>query len=130
WHKRGGLTARAILLDYKSYATAHSIPYTPFITQALTPTDLEAIASHQNTPLHPGDIILLRTGFTEALTPLSGTEQAAALSSHRSCGLEGSEEMARWLWNHTVAAVASDNMAVEAMPSVVGGVERPVGELE
>jgi hypothetical protein len=37
--------------------------------------------------------------------------------------------MARWLWNHQFSAVASDNLAVEAIPSVVDGVERPATEL-
>jgi hypothetical protein len=30
--------------------------------------------------------------------------------------------MARWLWDHHFAAVASDNMAVEAMPPMIDGI--------
>ncbi|KAB8076532.1 hypothetical protein BDV29DRAFT_189323 [Aspergillus leporis] len=129
WHTRGYLTGRGVLLDFKSYATSKKISYSPFTSHCLAATDLEAIATHQNTPLLPGDILLIRTGFTEALTPLSGPEQASALSTLQVCGLEGSEEMARWLWNHQFSAVASDNLAVEAIPSVVDGVERPATEL-
>ncbi|MDO8945058.1 MAG: hypothetical protein Q7U75_17890, partial [Desulfobacterales bacterium] len=41
-------------------------------------------------------------------------------------GLEGSEEMAEYLWDSGVAAIASDNPAVEVMPGnpVVGLLHR------
>jgi kynurenine formamidase len=60
---------------------------------------------------------------------MTGEEQGAAMSSHKMCGVEGSKEMARWLWDRHFAAVASDNMAVEAMPSMIDGVEQPTHEL-
>jgi hypothetical protein len=31
-------------------------------------------------------------------------------------GVHGTEETARWLWNHRFAAVAGDSMAFEALP--------------
>lgn len=37
--------------------------------------------------------------------------------------------MARWLWNRHFAAVDSDNMAVEAMPPIIDGVEQLTHEL-
>lgn len=56
---------------------------------------------------------------------MTGEEQAAALASQSVCGLEGTEEMARWLWNNHFAAVVSDNLSVEAMPPIVDGQEQP-----
>jgi kynurenine formamidase len=51
------------------------------------------------------------------------------MSTHHACGLEGTEEMARWIWNNHFAAVASDNVAVEAMPPMLDGKEQPLTQL-
>lgn len=51
------------------------------------------------------------------------------MSTGQMCGIEGSREMARWLWDRHFAAVVSDNMAVEAMPPMIDGVEQPLHEL-
>lgn len=60
---------------------------------------------------------------------MSATEQAAAMANHEVCGVEGSVEMARWLWNHHFAAIASDNVAVEAMPPMDDGEVLPLTNL-
>ncbi|OQD82958.1 hypothetical protein PENANT_c019G11720 [Penicillium antarcticum] len=129
WHKRGCVTGRGILIDFERYARAKQIPYDKFSNFHIGPVDIEAVAAHQNVTFKPGDILLIRFGVTEALSLMTGEQQAAALSRHRMCGLEGSKEMARWLWDNHFAAVASDNMAVEAMPSVIDGVEQASHEL-
>ena len=59
---------------------------------------------------------------------MTGDEQSAAMAPLQCCGIEGTEDMARWLWNRQFAAVASDNIAVEAMPPIVNGIERPPTE--
>lgn len=55
----------------------------------------------------PGDIVLLRTGFAEEWvrrTPAQRAEPRAGAT-----GLDQSEEMVAWLWDHRVALMASDN---------------------
>lgn len=56
-------------------------------------------------------------------------EQASALSTYSYCGIDGTQEMARWLWNQHFAAIASDNIAVEAMPPIVDGETKPLTQL-
>lgn len=51
------------------------------------------------------------------------------MASYSACGIEGTIEMARWLWNHHFAAIASDNLAVEAMPPMEGGEVLPLTSL-
>jgi kynurenine formamidase len=66
---------------------------------------------------------------TEEIGKMTTEEQATAMSTHHACGLEGTEEMARWIWNKHFAAVASDNVAVEAMPPMRDGKEQPLTQL-
>lgn len=57
---------------------------------------------------------------------MTGEEQGTAMASMSICGLDGSKEMARWLWDQHFAAVASDNVAVEAVPSIIDGEFQPL----
>jgi kynurenine formamidase len=113
----------------KSYAESQETYYDQFSGFRIGPVELEAIAAWQELTFRPGDILLIRFGVTETLGQMSGAEQGIAMSSGKMCGLEGSKEMARWLWDHQFAAVVSDNMAVEALPPVVDGIEQPMHEL-
>ncbi|KAA8646792.1 uncharacterized protein ATNIH1004_005467 [Aspergillus tanneri] len=123
WHERGCMAGRGVLIDFKRYADIHGITYSVFSDFRISPDDIEAVARDQGLQFRPGDILLLRFGFTEALASMTGDEQAASLASHRVCGVEGSKAMARWLWNHQFVAVASDTLAVEAMPPMENGQE-------
>lgn len=117
------------MIDFKSYADAKGITYDPFTGFRIGISDIEAVAKYQDVTFQPGDILIVRFGVTEALGQMTGEEQAAAVASCSMCGLEGSKEMARWLWNQHFAAVASDNAAVEAMPPVIDGKVQPLTQL-
>lgn len=123
------MTGRGVLIDFKSYAQNHGINYDQFSGFRIGATELEAVATWQGLTFRAGDILLIRFGVTETLGQMTGAEQGAAMSSGKMCGLEGSKEMARWLWDRHFAAVASDNTAVEAMPPIIDGVEQPTHEL-
>jgi hypothetical protein len=119
-----------VLIDFKSYADAKGIQYSPFSGFRIGPKEIEAVADYQGTTFQHGDILIIRFGFTEAMGAMTGEEQAQAMgSSHAVCGVEGTVEMARWLWNRHFAAIACDNMAVEAIPPIINGEERPPFEL-
>jgi hypothetical protein len=116
WHERGCLVGRGVLLDYKAYADAKGIRYSPFESHAISVRDLEAVAAHQGTTFKHGDILLVRSGFTDALTGVTAEQQAEFLGSHRTVGVAGNKESARWVWNHHFAAVAGDAIAFEVLP--------------
>ncbi|KAF4589691.1 cyclase protein [Ophiocordyceps camponoti-floridani] len=137
WHSRGAMVARGVLLDYEAYARETAITFDPFAGTAISIADLEAAARHFSLDFHPGDVLIIRTGTTEALDRLRhdvGPEDGRAslpLSQGRCSGLLGSEETARWLWNHRFTAVASDSFALEVVPPVLpdgtrGGMEHLV----
>lgn len=129
WHKRGCITGRGVLIDFKSYAEKKGITYSPFTGFRISPSDIEAVAAYQGLSFKEGDILIIRFGVTEALGNMTGEEQAAAMASYSVCGIEGTIEMARWLWNHHFAAIASDNIAVEAMPPMEGEEVLPLTSL-
>lgn len=115
WHARGCVVARGVLLDYQAYAEAKGIPYDPFSETRIKVDDLESCAAHQGVEFRHGDILLVRTGATEALDGFTMAD-LGRLAAAQLAGVDGSEESARWIWNKRFAAVASDNHAFEAYP--------------
>lgn len=118
-----------MLIDYRAYADAKGIEYSPFSAFRIGISDIVDVAQYQGVAFRPGDILIIRFGFTEALETMTPEQQTQALSSGAICGVEGTVEMARWLWNQHFSAVASDTMAFEAMPPMANGEARPFVEL-
>jgi hypothetical protein len=119
WHERGGLVARGVLLDYRAYATAKGIKYDCFSNHGISVQDLEAIAEYQGTKFKQGDIVIIRTGFTEDLGAADVDEQARLVGTHQAIGVTGNRETAKWFWNKHFAAVAGDAVAFEVMPPLI-----------
>ena len=71
-------------------------------------SDLEAVAAGEGVELEPGDTLLVRTGWTEALA------RRQALPADRQPGLARSA--AEFIADHDVAVVGADNAAVEVLP--------------
>ena len=121
--------ARGVLIDYKAYADTHGIQINPFNDDKITIEDIEKVAKYQGVEFKYGDVLIVRSGFTEALGAMTGEEQVQAMSSHRVCGVEGTEKAAKWIWNKHFAAVAGDMIAFEHIPPIVAstGQEGKVG---
>jgi Putative cyclase len=115
WHARGGMVGRGVLLDYRAYAEAKGIKYDCFSDHAITVKDLEAVAEHQGTKFKHGDVLIVRSGFTEDLEAPAKLQEES-LGSHKCVGVEGSVATARWVWNHHFSAVAGDAIAFEQLP--------------
>jgi kynurenine formamidase len=98
----GGVVGRGVLLDVAGHSTgASEWSYDPRALMPITVSMLEEVAASQKVTFASGDILLVRTGGS----PDGGTP-----------GLEQSEEMLAWLWDHQFSALASDNLAVEMFP--------------
>ncbi|OAP56002.1 hypothetical protein AYL99_10154 [Fonsecaea erecta] len=119
WHDRGGLVGRGVLLDYRAYAEAKGIKYDCFDSHAISVQDLEAVAAHQGTKFKHGDILIVRSGFTEDLGAAPAEEQERMLGTHKAVGVKGCKETAKWVWNHHFAAVAGDAIAFEVLPPTI-----------
>ncbi len=125
-----GIVGRGVLVDLASYAPVVAnrgadSAYDPFTRVAFRPDDLSAALTAQGVSLRSGDILCVRTGWTDKYLSLDAAGRASLadgmqeVTGYTSAGLAGSEAMARFLWDSGVAAVACDNPAVEVVPSVL-----------
>lgn len=107
-----------MLIDHKRWAEANGKDYSPFSDKRITIQELEEVAKAQGVEFKQGDILIVRTGFTEGLGGKSGEEQEKLMGSHQCCGVHGVEETAKWVWNKHFSAVAGDAIAFETIPPV------------
>jgi kynurenine formamidase len=113
WARRG-IVGRGVLIDLTGPD--------PFKHRAFSVADVTAALRAQGTSLRFGDILCVRTGWTDKYLTLDEAaryELAEALvdpNGYACAGLSGSEEMSRFLWDSGIAAVTADNPAVETVP--------------
>ncbi|WP_368498798.1 cyclase family protein [Herbiconiux sp. A18JL235] len=114
-YAESGLAGRGVLLDLPRYFARHGLPYDPTATIAVGPEMLDEMAAEQGVEWEGGELLLLRTGWAEQYLGQTEAERAR-IPWRRSPGLAQREEVVRWLWDHQIALVAADNLAVEADP--------------
>ena len=109
---------RGVLIDAYGYRRKRGVPVNPLETGAYTLDELKAALAHQGTTVQPGSVLLVRTGWMEAYAALTAEGKAAVapIQNLKSIGIEASREMVAWLWANRVAAIATDNPAVEPFP--------------
>lgn len=117
WAKKGIVT-RGVLLDLERTAAAAGRAYDPGSSHAFSVDDLEAAREAAGVELRAGDVLILRTGFMRWYQELPPAEKERITSREelRACGIEHTEEMARWLWESHVVAAACDCPALEVWP--------------
>jgi kynurenine formamidase len=122
WAQRG-IIGRGVLVDLVSLmADTQGDSYDPFTQVAFRPADVAAALDRAGVTPRPGDILCVRTGWTDKYLTLDAAGRSAlsegmqSFRGYAAAGLTGSEEMARYLWNSGIAAVACDNPAVEVVP--------------
>lgn len=125
WADRG-IVGRGVLVDIERHlrrqgrAPDHENPE-PFSTDLV-----DEAAAAQGVVFRAGDILLLRTGWTEfLLNELNDKERIDYGSRMVSPGLIQSEQTLAWLWDHGFALAAADNLALEAFPPIA---ESPYGK--
>ncbi|WP_417515497.1 cyclase family protein [Minwuia sp.] len=111
-----GMTGCGVLLDVAGYMAHGNRDYDPLSPHPVSADDLRATAGHQGTEIRTGDMLCIRFGWVEAYRALTAGGRAAYAADVRHAGLDGSEEMARCLWNWHVACITCDNPAVEVVP--------------
>lgn len=112
-----GLVFRAVLADIGAHWAASGAGRDPVACEPIDVAELDACLTRQGADLRTGDLLLVRTGWLAAVR--SGDRYAGDVGS--SAGLAATEEMAEFLWDQHVSAVATDNPAVECVPRDPGG---------
>jgi kynurenine formamidase len=136
---RKGIAGRGVLLDIGEFLKADGEPVQLDTDFEITAEQLSHVAAHQNVEISEGTILCLRFGWTEHMLSLPMPARRTLLEAGKFPGLRADEAMARFLWDHGVAAIATDTPAVEVAPgdARVGSLHRrtlvlmgtPFGEL-
>lgn len=104
-----GLQGRAVLVDLR----AHLGPGRRAVTHVM----LQDIIARDRIRVRPGDILCLHTGFAAALVDAGGKPDKARLQTIGT-ELDGRDrDLLDWISRSGIAAIAADNLAVEAMPA-------------
>jgi kynurenine formamidase len=115
-----GIVGRGVLADVQRHLTRQGRPLRPGVGTAITATDLREVLRAQGATLERGDVLIVRTGFVEAYLQAQPDERQRWATETDCPGLHAGEEMAEFLWDAGVAAIAADNPAVEVIPGDVG----------
>ncbi len=118
-----GIVGRGVLLDAARYMEQQGTPLDMTKKFEMDGGFLEQVAQAQKVELQPGDILVLRTGWLGWYKSLDDAGREALRGSlgpgeggHACPGLDASQDTAAWLWDRQIAAIASDNVALEALP--------------
>jgi kynurenine formamidase len=130
WARRG-IAGRAVLLDIDAAFGGAGVGFDPATPRAVTVDDLEQARQGAGVDWQDGDVVLLHTGFLAWYREQDPATKAtlAELGDLAAVGLEQNEDMARYLWDAHVAAVAADNPSLEAWPPDLSQVGMPFGFL-
>lgn len=92
---------RGILLDYYGWKTGRGEAYDPLTSHAINLDDLLAVAKHQKVEIRSGDILLIRSGYTDAYYKCEKDDPTRLdeAGSIKPClaGVAQTEEMKTWL---------------------------------
>lgn len=114
---RRGIMHRFVLIDIANFYYSQGLDWSPIEGLQVTTKQLQQILEFQKVKVLPGDILLIRTGWTELYESMS-FENRVKLSSEplKISGLKNEEAMLSWLWNSGVVGIAADNPTLEATP--------------
>lgn len=116
-----GIAGRGVLLDVARHLekAGHPLDYT--LNTLITKDMLSQCAKSQSVAVETGDVLIIRTGWlgwylNEATVEQKQEMAGEAMTQLRFPGLGPDEEMAAYLWDLHIAAIAADNPALEAWP--------------
>lgn len=123
---RQGIMARGVLLDLARWFAEQGRPLDPFAGTEITAADLDACSADRGVELVAGDILCLRTGWVTGYRGLAAGRRADPALGAAFAGLRADAAMARFVWDHRLAAVCADNPALESAPGdpAVGSLHR------
>lgn len=112
------ITSRAHLLDIPLYLSRHSLPPLSAFSASSTISlaTLVACAEESNVHIQPGDILVVRTGFTDELLKLTEEERDRLRKRevNGSCGVAQGKDILKWHWENGIAAVVADWYALRS----------------
>lgn len=111
-----GIAGRGVLLDIAALKGVEWLDQ----GYVITPEDLDAAAGRQGVEVKPGDVLLFRTGWRRKF--LQEKNPTTFMAGEPGIGLA----CCAWLHDRQVAALCSDNWAIEVLPGELPDVVLPV----
>ena len=111
-----GIVGRGVLVDVDRHLARAGRTLAHERGESFGPDLIDAAADAQELTLAPGDMLLLRTGWTGWFFAQRDAGAIPPGKQPPSSGVEQSRAMLEWMWDHRLALVAADNMAFEALP--------------
>ncbi|ANY17809.1 cyclase family protein [Bordetella pseudohinzii] len=104
-----GMQGRGVLVDLaREFGTGRTLIGAAELRQAM---------KAQNVDIESGDMLVLRTGYAEAVVQMQGKPDADVLHQY-GAALDGTDEaLLSWISDSGIAAICADNYAVEAYPA-------------
>jgi kynurenine formamidase len=116
-----GIATRGVLIDVPRDFKALGKPWDPMAQHVATAHDLEACLKRHRVALRQGDVLLVRMGWLSAFRAAPNLDaRDALLRVWAFSGVSGGEDMWEFLWDHRVAAIATDTVTVEVWPMAPG----------
>jgi hypothetical protein len=119
---RKGIVGRGVLVDFAGWRDAIGEPVDATARVPIGPAEFDAVLAWQGCTPRDGDLLLVRTGWLRWYLALdrAGRESLGGRLHNRADGMDcpglaPGVDMAGWLWDHRVAAVAADNAALEVL---------------
>lgn len=114
-----GIAGRGVLLDIDRHLKRQGRRLDFRGGEPFTVQLLEEVAQAQGVAFRQGDILLMRTGWLDFYFREMSAQERQALPQRLVCpGLVQARETVAWLWDRRVSIAASDNLGVEAIPSI------------
>ena len=116
WARRG-IAGRAVVADVGRWRASIGRPLIYDAPDPIDGTEVIATLAAQDVEIQEGDVLLLRTGWIGWYESLTLEQRTAFAGQARPAtpGLRPGAEMAEFLWDLHIAAVAADNPMVEVM---------------
>ncbi|SPU51218.1 Putative cyclase [Bordetella trematum] len=104
-----GLQGRAVLVDLeREFGAGRTLVGAAELQQAMRA---------QNVTVESGDMLVLRTGYAEAVVAMQGKPDANVLHQY-GAALDGADDaLLQWITDSGIVAICADNYAVEAYPA-------------
>ena len=124
----GGITARAVILDYPRYLQKQGREAIDALSShAITPRELKDMLAATGVQPRDGDMLLVRTGFTAQYEKLGEKDRKELANKPPTfAGVESCKESLKWIWESGFVAVAGDAPSFEMAP-LVGEHTQPGG---
>jgi kynurenine formamidase len=112
-----GVASRGVLADLPRYFKETGRAWDMMAGQVASAKDLQACLDDQGVKLEPGDVLMARMGWVADFRAAKDVEARDALfRPWKFSGLSGEEDMWEFIWDHKLAALASDTVTVEVWP--------------